>query len=202
MGWTVYRRRPADPRAELRSLVTRYGPDGSRRPLADAFVGSTWYAAVEDITPDGASHVWAAVFLVKRGKEFGYKDMCESMGPCEDRCPKRVLDLLTPLDETYPHVGYAADWRARCRSNLAGPKRSPLQDGALVSFQAPYALPSGPCSTFTARRHSRRGRHVWRFYALDGSGPYLLRNWRQLQLVSPATGPVRGIGAPRQEPLL
>lgn len=54
MGWTVYHRRPADPRAELRSLVTRDGPEGSRRPLADAFVGSTWYAAVEDITPDGA----------------------------------------------------------------------------------------------------------------------------------------------------
>lgn len=202
MGWTDYHRRPADPRAELRSLVTRDGPEGSRRALADAFVGSTWYAAVEDITPQGAQHVWAAVFLVKRGKAFGYKDMCESMGPCEDRCPKRILDLLTPLDDTYPHVGYAADWRARCRSNLAAPKPSPLQDGALVSFQAPYELPSGPCSTFTARRHSRRGRHVWRFYALDGSGPYLLRNWRQLQVVSPATGPVPGIGAPRQEPLL
>ena len=41
-------------------------------------------AAVEDVTPVGARHVWAAVFLVMRGKEFGYKDMCESMGPCED----------------------------------------------------------------------------------------------------------------------
>lgn len=123
------------------------------------------------------------------------------MGPCEDRCPKRVLDLLTPQDDTYPHVWYAADGRPRCRSNLGAPKTPPLRDGALVSFQAPYVLPSGPCSTFTARRQSRRGRHVWRFYALDGSGPYLLRNWRQLQ-VCPPTGPLPDIAAPRQEPLL
>ncbi len=57
--------------------------------------------------------VFALVCLVRRnpkstdGHAFGYKDMSESMGPWEDGCPAKILDLLTPTTSEY-----ALDWRA------------------------------------------------------------------------------------------
>lgn len=50
----------------------------------------------------------------REGYIFGYKDMGESMGPCESECPQPILDLLTPTDSQY-----AIEWRARCRQNAA-----------------------------------------------------------------------------------
>ncbi|OZA58976.1 MAG: hypothetical protein B7X78_08765, partial [Sphingomonadales bacterium 39-62-4] len=47
------------------------------------------------------------------GCTFGYKDMTETMGPCESDCPAAILDELTETDSTY-----ASEWRARCRANL------------------------------------------------------------------------------------
>ena len=87
-------------------------------------MGSTWYAAVHVITPD-VDCVTALVFLT-RGSErsgFGYKDMTETMGPIEDRCPPRILDLLSPVEQLgqgEQAAEWAKEWRARCRA-----RRSP-----------------------------------------------------------------------------
>lgn len=85
----------------------------------------TFYAAVEQVHREtGERRVWAAVFLLgyapKDYHNFGYKDMDESMGPCESECPERILDLLTPTE--YEH---AKDWRARCRAYHAARKARP-----------------------------------------------------------------------------
>lgn len=83
----------------------------------------TFYAAVEQVHKEtGERRVWAAVFLLgyvpkARYENFGWKDMDESMGPCEARCPERILDLLTETE-----YGHAKDWRARCRTYHADRK--------------------------------------------------------------------------------
>lgn len=72
----------------------------------------TWYAAVESINKEtGKREVLAAVYLLQfRPGEWGYKPMDESMGPCEVRCPEKILRLLT---EPAPSAD-AKEWRERC----------------------------------------------------------------------------------------
>lgn len=87
----------------------------SGKVLKSAMVGSTYYAAVQNHKGD----VWAAVFLTcgrtrHDGTAWGYKDMDETMGPKEDKCPASILAILTPTDSKW-----ANDWRERCRQNIA-----------------------------------------------------------------------------------
>ena len=61
---------------------------------------------------------------------FGYKDMTEDMGPVDAKCPRRILDQLTPLDElaargiiTGSGLEWARNWRERCEQHLAAKSR-------------------------------------------------------------------------------
>jgi hypothetical protein len=124
MGWLFMRSLGghATPKAYLDDQFTYAREDRRSRVLASGLVAMrTYYAAVEHITVStGAREVWALVCLVRynrrdrEGFVFGYKDMEESMGPCEDACPAKVLDLLTATDNAH-----ALDWRSRCRARLA-----------------------------------------------------------------------------------
>lgn len=124
MGWLYMRSLAgyATPKAYLDAQFTYDRDTGGSRVLASTLVGRrTYYAAVEWITAgSGEREVWGLVCLVRynprdrEGLVFGYKDMSESMGPCESECPARILDLLTATDNTY-----ALAWRARCRARLS-----------------------------------------------------------------------------------
>ena len=124
MGWLFMRSLGghATPKAYLDDQFTYAREDRRSRVLASGLVAMrTYYAAVEHITVStGAREVWALVCLVRynrrdrEGFVFGYKDMEESMGPCEDACPAKVLDLLTATDNAH-----ALNWRSRCRARLA-----------------------------------------------------------------------------------
>lgn len=180
MGWTFYDRRPAEPREELRRLCTWTNESGERRVIADSMVGSTWYAAVEHVKPDGSRIVWAAVFLTSRRDGWGYKDMDETCGPNESECPARILALLTPLADPEGRDKYAAAWRERCRANLEAKKaRKPVKAGDVVKFAAPYIIGGASVDTFRAVERLRRGRKLLAFQTLDGCGPYRLVNWRK-----------------------
>lgn len=120
MGWTCYDRPVSDPRAELDSLYTWNSDGNSNRVLKSATVGPAYYAAVETIDAQGVRNVWVGVALFET-RPFGYKDMGEGMGPCERRCPRGILELLTPLDPA--KAGYAEEWRADCWRNLGGDER-------------------------------------------------------------------------------
>jgi hypothetical protein len=85
-----------------------------------ATVRGTFYAAVSNNkNPDV---IFAVVILTRwnnrarDGFNFGCKDLDESMGPYQTDCPARILDrLAAPLND------YSAEWRARCRAQLAKP---------------------------------------------------------------------------------
>lgn len=124
MGWTSYnaknydRKGRVDRVAEVKELLTENGKNGIWNPLKVSAVGSTVYAAVERIKPDGERYVFAAVFLTHVNNKdyfnFSYKDMDESCFPREVDCPVSILNLLTPTDHKY-----AVEWRAACRENAA-----------------------------------------------------------------------------------
>jgi hypothetical protein len=83
--------------------------------------GRVYYAAVERLkTEPGAERmVFAVVCLFRhtpRARDcyiLTYKDMDETVGPCERQCPAAILDLLTPTE-----YAYVLQWRCECRANL------------------------------------------------------------------------------------
>lgn len=141
MGWTSYHVDPMykngkpfiDRKAECDKLfrtdaVSLKGNKvvGKYELLKSAMVGSVHYAAVKKTmfateTEPERSKVFAAITLTsvdnKDYYNFAYKDMDESMGPCESKCPKSILDLLTPTE-----YAYAKEWRKRCYENLDAKK--------------------------------------------------------------------------------
>jgi hypothetical protein len=115
MGW-LYQRDPVD--NPLAYMMGKYNYDcdtHTLQTLDGARAGNTVYLAVKSTDKTtGTSYVFAAVILISNTKKwgFGYKDMDESMGPCECACPERIMRLLTPIADL-PNPGYAAEWRAR-----------------------------------------------------------------------------------------
>lgn len=91
----------------------------THRVLKSSMVGSVYYAAVTTEKPGKDTEVRAVVFLTcgktkNDGCIWGYKDMDETMGPNESKCPASILALLTPTDSKW-----ANEWRERCRKNIA-----------------------------------------------------------------------------------
>jgi hypothetical protein len=123
------------PKAYLDDQFTFAGEHADLRVLRSALVHmKRYYVAVERTDENGKRHVFAVVCLVnynlraKEGFIFGYKDMDESMGPCETDCPAAILDLLTETNSEW-----AKQWRERCRKRLqkkdAGCRRNDCASG-------------------------------------------------------------------------
>lgn len=142
MGWTYqaakfYKENGSiDRKAECDAMCKWESDSCKYEVLKSAMKGSTYYAAIKRISKaDGSHEVFAAAFLTATAMRdyynFGYKDMDESCGPCEDDCPKSILTLLTPTDSKY-----AIEWRERCWANLKEKKSlSKVKIGEVIEFQ-------------------------------------------------------------------
>ena len=133
MGWTAYY---IDGKIDRKHECDKvYGGETEKfiwEVLKSTMVGSTYYAAVKRTEKaTGESKVFAGVCLtaVEKG-EFYYKDMSESCGPCERKCPNSILDLLTETDSEW-----ANEWREECRAYNAMPKPGKLPIGAVIEFE-------------------------------------------------------------------
>ncbi len=125
----------------------------------------TIYAAIRNHDKsEGKSYVFFAVVLFKNNERdgFGYKDMDESMGPCEVDCPDRIMRLLSPISEL-PNPGYAAEWRrsvadAKERRAATRAKVSRLAVGDKVKLTHPAHFRSNGIETdaFTVIRFHHR----------------------------------------------
>ncbi len=123
MGWLEMQNMGSHstPKAYLENQYTVRQGHLVQSVLKSATVGRAWYAAIQLLDEDaGTRKVSAAICLfrykprARDGYIFGYKDMSESMGPCETQCPESILDLLTETDKEY-----AIKWRAECREHHA-----------------------------------------------------------------------------------
>ena len=148
---------PRDRKAMCDELYTFDNGKSRYEVIRSALVGTTWYGAVRqtDLATGAIQKIWAGVCLTavdgKSALNFGYKDMNETCGPCERRCPATILDLLTPTDSSW-----ANEWREDCRKNLAQKKSRPalgkLPLGSVIEFTfngAPCrAVKRAPCGRF------------------------------------------------------
>jgi hypothetical protein len=125
-----------------------------------------FYAAVKGSQATGPDTVWCLVVLMhwQRGHyNFTYKDMDDTMGPSEDECPARILDLLTPTDSDWSN-----QWRARCRDNAERLSRSrALPQGSFIRFERAYEFSND--YEVTRFLLAEKGRQpVWRALCDDG----------------------------------
>jgi hypothetical protein len=150
----------ASPKAYLDAQFTFENGDGTSEIVASALVNiRTWYAACRQVQrKTGKAEVFALVCLVKynprdrEGMIFGYKNMSETMGPCEAECPARILDLLTPTTNEH-----ALAWRARCRAAIARRTRPVPKTGDTIVFANDIRFTDGSeCRRFVVQFRGRR----------------------------------------------
>lgn len=138
MGWTYTYRRTGETNTEFFSKMWA----GSTAELLDtAQVGFTVYGALR--LADG--RVRALVILTRWVQDvynFGYKDMDETMGPCDVACPERIFALLTPLDET--ESKWAHEWRENVRKHHEAKRERPrISKGTRVRFERAMTFTDG-----------------------------------------------------------
>lgn len=175
MGWLYMHRNPRFDGTVTDYFKRQFEYEGSHCRLIDgALVARTeFYGAVEYIDDEGfrpKGAVSAIVCLVKfcRGEyNFGYKDMDETMGPYVYRCPKRILDKLTPTDDKN-----ANEWRAACRERIAKPKP---KKGDTVRFAKAITFNNGAeADTFKYIEGAR----FTRLTPLGEGGLYRISGWK------------------------
>lgn len=176
MGWLYMQSlgRFSSPRAYLDDQFTYERDDVRSTVLRSALVRMrTYYAAVEQLRVGAPRQVFALVCLVRYnprardGYIFGYKDMDETVGPCEAECPRAILDLLTsPANE------HAAAWRARCLTAGRARSRSGLRAGQILVFPEPLIFSDGSAHLRLQVVRDPAAPRAIRFRPVGGSGLY------------------------------
>lgn len=187
MGWLFMNRYHMGghdtPKAYLDAQFTYFreqdgGGTRGLKVLESACAGNRVYYAAAQVIEDGKpGDVFAIVCLVRwnprstTGDHFGYKDMDESMGPCEDGCPERILSLLTPTTREH-----ALDWRRRCLARLQKHRRR-IEHGMRIKLAQPLTFTNGhEGDEFIV---VKRGGSIT-FRPANGHGYYRIRNFRDL----------------------
>lgn len=139
MGWTSYHidkiNGKIDRKSECDAICTGETEAFKWEVIKSAMKGSTHYAAVRKTDKQtGEAFTFASIILTRINNDeycnFYYKDMSESMGPNESKCPASILDLLDPTDNAF-----ALKWRERCREYNAGKNNlGRLPIGTVIQF--------------------------------------------------------------------
>ena len=130
MGWTGihathYRGGKINRKAEMDERWTQTEHDGypELTVLKSSMVGSVYYAAIQIKRNGIIESVFATTALTSSNMReyfnFLYKDIDETAGPYDCKCPKGILDLLTPTDNEY-----ANEWREKCRAKFKKKERN------------------------------------------------------------------------------
>jgi hypothetical protein len=160
MGWTGG---ALDvPFSSRAAIEFELGEEFASRVIDTVRYGTVIYAAVH--SKDDADQVFGLVLLAERRDGLLLtKPISEDMGPAEDWCPARILDLLTE-----PSNDYARNWRERCRARIA---RGRPRRGQKVAFEHPIGFTDGTehrVLTFVSRS---------RFRSQEGA-LYVIPDWR------------------------
>jgi hypothetical protein len=189
MGWTFMPSRGRDAVEIIRGQLEWENDIFTDKVIDHAVVGTTLYllvcrtpkAAWEPSTTyvNGAdgSFRWIAVVLTSKARnayDFGYKDLEESMGPVEARCPRRLIAAASPLRHPDPAVegNYAARWRQKCLDQVAAKARrkAELVHGATIRVSSVLDFTDGhKDDRFVVEIVKRRGRNHTYFKASNGS---------------------------------
>jgi hypothetical protein len=172
MGWSYGYHQVDDVKYHLEhneGLFKSATPGHSWEVLDSAIVGTTYYAAVRRTMPDHKPYVFATVILFRNPKSgFGYKDLDESMGPCEVACPLRILNKLSPIEDMPGGLAtheYADQWREnvrlyhRARAEQTKVAKS-FKEGDKIKLPSPLSFRGIQEDTFTITGYRHRGKNL------------------------------------------
>jgi len=130
MGWTGLHRERGT--SDLDFFRQEYNDPDNHKVLDAARNGTTVYLAYQS-----GEEVVGIVVLTQVSRDpyynFYYKDMDETMGPYEAKCPERILDQLTPTTDEN-----ALRWREDCRAYHVERKARPkTRKGDVLVFAQP-----------------------------------------------------------------
>jgi hypothetical protein len=168
MGWTVGH---LEGKFTARAAVAfELGDEFAQRVIDTVRYGTVIYAAVR--SADDAQ-VFGLVLLAERqGGTLYTKAVTEDMGPAEDFCPARILDLLSE-----PSNQLAREWRHRCRARIA---RGRPRKGQEVAFARTLHFTDGNRHRLLTYLGGSRFR--------SGKGTeYHVRSWWKLDYQLPAS---------------
>ncbi len=155
MGWTSFSMRGQS----VKNWFKReWEYEGSKYELIDsAFVKrQTLYGAIKQ---KETGEVFCAVFMVRWSPKsyynFSYKDMTEHVGPYEHDCPKKIMKLLTPLNDENDPNGWARAWRERVANYWAS--RDKINSGDVIKTENPISFTSGSEYQY----FQKSGRNTW-----------------------------------------
>ena len=148
MGWTSIHKRSGVSVKEVLEKEFNYDHPAEGRSGKVIACSANWttaYLAYEIKSPEKGREVIAIVCHIHHtpraldGYNFTYKDVSESMGPYQTRCPKTILNLLTPTTEKY-----ALDWRKACWDRIEKKANAPkVKEGDWVKFKESLSFRSG-----------------------------------------------------------
>ena len=137
----------------LRSELEWSSEYGSSEVLAVSAKLTTAYLAIRRTIPDGSSYVYGMVCHIHHRMSdyynFGYKPVSEDMGPYQTECPKKILELLSPLEDIFQpdengdrgmSYQWAKTWREACQARLEKPKP---KKGDMIKFAHPIRFTDG-----------------------------------------------------------
>lgn len=180
MGWTsyhagYYKNGKVDRKAECDAYWEEGLNRGHFKVEKSAMVGSVYYAAITSLLkrksdneyveiPENERETFAVVFLTSVNNNdyynFSYKDMDESCGPCESKCPISILKLLSPIESQW-----ANEWRKRCeeyhasKKSKSNPNNLPI--GTKIKWKDKILIKHAPAYQFK----------TWFWY--NGNGGYV-----------------------------
>jgi hypothetical protein len=131
---------------------------GSQYELLDAALvqRTTLYAAIKN---KETSEVFCVVYLIrwspKSWDNFCYKDMTEFSGPGQCNCPKRIMKLLSPLNDENDPNGWAREWRKRVENYWQ--IRNTINKGGVIKTENPLKFMSGAEYQY----FKKIGRTIW-----------------------------------------
>lgn len=200
MGWTskhaqFYKNGKVDRKAECDALFGE-----GYEVIKSAMVGSTYYAAIRTtrrlardengkMMTDENGHgiyedislfeqpVWAAIFLTSTKVyddpyfNFSYKDLDETMGPCECDCPVSILDLLTE-----PYNKWASDWREKCRARAKAKKEGNWLSNLPIGAQVRFTMPGSERSYILTKHAPAYQFKTWFWYDAENHA-HVRKNW-------------------------
>lgn len=140
MGWTFCER---DKRTSTLDFFRRECEGGVLDAAAVGF-GEVYIAYKHE---DG--NVSGVVCLTQWCRDFynfGYKEIGEEMGPCDVRCPKRIMALLSEPEEMFTGdcLQWSKEWRQKVHEYWEGRKHLPkLQTGKTYEVLKPIDFSSG-----------------------------------------------------------
>jgi len=130
---------------------------------------NTLYGAVKK---KDTGEVFCAIFLIRWSRgyyNFCYKDMTEHSGPNQIECPKKIMKLLSPLNDENDVNGWGREWRKRVEEYWNKKDTLKLNKDSIIKTKEPVNFTSGADYQY----FKKDGRTLWSGFISENNNEFV-----------------------------